>query len=135
MNSPSLLDTDILSELFKGNERVRARAAEYLAEYKCLTISHIQRYEVLKGLKAKAALKQIVHFNRFCAANDMLPITDDAIEEASGIYASLKSTGKIISDADILVAGIAISNNLVLITNNTNHFSRIEGLKLENWKR
>ncbi len=65
----------------------------------------------------------------------MLPIADDAIEKASAIYASLKSTGKIISDADILVAGIAISNNLVLVTNNTKHFSRIENLKLDNWKK
>ncbi len=53
MFPPSLLDTDILSELFKGNERVIGQASEYINVHKRLTISHIQKYEVLKGLKAK----------------------------------------------------------------------------------
>lgn len=130
----ALLDTDILSELFKEHPKVNARAVEYLREHTHLTISHIQKYEVLKGLKAKKADKQIALFKRFCAKNDMLSITDDAIEKASEIYASLKLTGNLISDADIFVAAIAISNNLVLVTNNTNHFNRIKGLKLDNWK-
>lgn len=134
MLPPALLDTDILSELFKEHPKVNARAAEYLREHTSLTISHIQKYEVLKGLKAKKADKQIALFKRFCAKSDMLSITDDAIEKASEIYASLKLTGNIISDADIFVAAIAITNNLVLVTNNTNHFNRIKGLKLDNWK-
>lgn len=134
MLPPALLDTDILSELFKEHPKVNARAEEYLREHARLTISHIQKYEVLKGLKAKKADKQITLFKRFCAKNDMLSITDDAIEKASDIYASLKLSGNLISDADIFVAAIAITNNLVLITNNTNHFNRIKGLKLDNWK-
>lgn len=134
MLPPALLDTDILSELFKEHPKVNARAVEYLREHTRLTISHIQKYEVLKGLKAKKADKQIALFKRFCAKNDMLSITDDAIEKASEIYASLKLTGDLISDADIFVAAIAITNNLVLVTNNTNHFNRIKGLKLDNWK-
>ncbi len=134
MYFPSLIDTDILSEFFKGNSQVRTRAEEYISEHKRLTISHIQKYEILKGLKAKNAKKQIKAFEMFCDANITLPITDDVIEKASEIYASLKATGILISDADILVAAIAIVNNLTLITNNTNHFSRIKVLKLDNWK-
>lgn len=134
MQTPSLLDTDILSELFKKNPIVSAKAAEYLARHKRFTISDITRYEVLKGLKAKKADKQVRLFNRFCAASIVLPITDDVIVKAADIYASLKQTGSLISDADILVAAIALVNNLVLVTNNTNHFSRIKGLKLANWK-
>lgn len=134
MYTQSLLDTDILSELFKKNPNVRGKTVEYLAEHKRLTISLITKYEVLKGLKAKKADKQASLFNRFCAANDVLPITDDVIIKAAEIYAYLKQEGGIISDADILVATIAIVNNLVLVSNNTNHFSRIKGLKLDNWK-
>lgn len=134
MQPQSLLDTDILSELFKKNPRVRDKAVEYLARHKRLTISHITKYEVLKGLKAKKADKQVKLFYRFCSANIVLPITDDVIIKAADIYASLKQNGSIISDADILVAAIAIVNDLVLVTNNTNHFSRIKGLKLDNWK-
>lgn len=130
----SLIDTDILSELFKKNPKVLAKASEYIGIHRCLNISHITKYEILKGLKAKKAEKQIELFNRFCAINNVLPITDDVIVKAADIYASLKEKGSIISDADILVAAIAVINNLVLITNNINHFSRIEGLLFDNWK-
>lgn len=135
MYPPSLIDTDILSELFKGNAQVTARASEYIREHSRLIISHIQKYEILKGLKAKNAVKQIDLFSKFCAANIMLHITDDVIEKASDIYAALKTEGSLISDADILVAAIAAVNGLVLVTNNINHFSRIKGLNLDNWKR
>jgi tRNA(fMet)-specific endonuclease VapC len=134
MHSLSLLDTDILSELFKGHELVKSRAAEYIREHGRLTISHITKYEILKGLKAKKAEKQITVFARFCSMNNVLAITDDAIVKAADIYASLKEKGALISDADILVASIALTNNLVLVTNNTSHFSKIEGLELKNWK-
>ena len=56
MHQPSLLDTDILSELFKGNSSVKARASEYIGEHRRLTISLITKYEILKGLKAKKAI-------------------------------------------------------------------------------
>ena len=134
MHQPSLLDTDILSELFKGNTSVKARASEYLSEYRHFTISHIAQYEILKGLKAKKAQRQVDAFILFCKANIVLHITDDVIVKAADIYAALRGEGAIISDADILVASIAIINNLVLVTNNINHFSRIKGLLLDNWK-
>jgi tRNA(fMet)-specific endonuclease VapC len=85
MYPPSLLDTDILSELFKGNNTVITRASEYINEHHSLTISHITKYEILKGLKAKKAQKQIEAFNIFCNANTIIPITDDAIIKASDI--------------------------------------------------
>ncbi len=83
---------------------------------------------------AKKAQKQIDLFVTFCKFNTVLPITDDVIFKAANIYASLREQGLVISDADIFVASIAITNNLVLVTNNTNHFSRIQGLLLDNWK-
>jgi len=49
------------------------------------------------------------------------------------IYAALKKQGKLINDADILIASIVMANNAVLVTNNEEHFSRVKGLKIENW--
>jgi tRNA(fMet)-specific endonuclease VapC len=45
----------------------------------------------------------------------------------------LKKEGKLINDADILIAGIVKAYNAVLVTNNEEHFARVEGLKIENW--
>jgi tRNA(fMet)-specific endonuclease VapC len=55
-----------------------------------LSFSIITRYEILRGLKAKGAVKQLVTFDRFCDANIILPLTDEVIIKASNIYALLK---------------------------------------------
>lgn len=49
------------------------------------------------------------------------------------IYADLRKKGTPLDDIDLLIAGVAIANNLVLITHNQKHFSKIEGLELEDW--
>ena len=48
------------------------------------------------------------------------------------LKASLKKSGKILDDFDLIIAACAMTNNLTLVTNNTKHFSRIDSLKL-NW--
>jgi tRNA(fMet)-specific endonuclease VapC len=45
----------------------------------------------------------------------------------------LKKEGMFINDADILIASVVKAHDAVLVTNNEEHFSRIEGLKIENW--
>ena len=49
------------------------------------------------------------------------------------IKADLKQQGNIILDADIMIAAIALTNGLTLVTNNLKHFIRIPNLNLENW--
>jgi tRNA(fMet)-specific endonuclease VapC len=51
------------------------------------------------------------------------------------VLAELMSAGKQIGDADTLIAGQAIANQLIVVTNNTKHFSRVKGLRLENWMK
>jgi tRNA(fMet)-specific endonuclease VapC len=42
-------------------------------------------------------------------------------------------TGQMISEIDLLLGCQALADDAVFVTNNTKHFERIEGLKLENW--
>jgi tRNA(fMet)-specific endonuclease VapC len=49
------------------------------------------------------------------------------------LYALLQLSGNIVDDIDLLIAGVAIENELTLITNNDKHFSRIPNLDIENW--
>jgi tRNA(fMet)-specific endonuclease VapC len=45
----------------------------------------------------------------------------------------LEKRGKPISDMDMFIAATAIEEDLILVTDNVKHFSRIPGLKVENW--
>lgn len=49
------------------------------------------------------------------------------------IRTDLESKGKMIGSMDLLIAAIALSRGLVLVTNNEKEFSRVKNLKLENW--
>jgi predicted nucleic acid-binding protein len=57
--------------------------------------------------------------------------------EAAGLFgkikADLRRAGQIIEDFDILIASIVMSYDYTLVTGNIDHFSKINGLKYENW--
>jgi len=68
----SLLDTDILSEVLKSkNPVVVLKAATYLALHNRFAISAMTRYEVMRGLKDKAAFVQLQKFEAFCQHVDV----------------------------------------------------------------
>ncbi|HKL32013.1 MAG TPA: type II toxin-antitoxin system VapC family toxin [Tangfeifania sp.] len=130
----ALIDTDILSYYFKGDAIVVNKFQKYLENYETIEISIITYYEIMSGLLAKNAFKQLAVFEDFISANIVVPLTNKSSEISAEIYSSLKQSGKIIDDIDILIAGIAIENDYVLITNNTRHFSRMNRLRIKNWK-
>ena len=103
----TFLDTDILSAILRRHDQAIVRARGYLSHHSCFTLSAITRYEVLRGLKAKRAEKQLLAFEEFCAGNKVLMITDKVIVKASEIYALLHQQGKLIGDADILIGATA----------------------------
>lgn len=52
---------------------------------------------------------------------------------AANIQADLRKRGAEIGHTDTLIAGIAMTSELQLVTNNTAHFKRIAGLDIVNW--
>ncbi|MBK9733127.1 MAG: type II toxin-antitoxin system VapC family toxin [Chitinophagaceae bacterium] len=132
---PSMLDTDILSEFLRGNPNVIFRVDEYLKEFGFISLSIITYYEILNGLLYKDARKQLTRFEEFVALNKVVPLTLRMARVAAFIQADLRRKGTEIGHTDILIAGIAISSELQLVTNNTAHFKRIRGLEIANWTK
>lgn len=58
-----------------------------------------------------------------------------AAEEYGKIRAQLERKGMPIGPMDLLVAGRARSEGLILVTNNTREFERVESLRAEDWAR
>ena len=63
----------------------------------------------------------------------IMPFDETAAEEYGTIRSRLKKEGTMIGANDLLIADHARSRDLILVTNNTREFERVEGLKLENW--
>ena len=132
---PSILDTDILSEFLRGNPKVINKVDDHLKEYGFISLSIITYYEILNGLLYKDARKQLTRFEDFIALNKVIPLTLRMAKTAAAIQADLRKNGTEIGHTDTLIAGIAITSELQLVTNNTDHFKRIKGLEITNWTK
>lgn len=132
---PALVDTDILSMFFRGNPSVVSGFEIYLNEYRQINLSIITYYEVISGLKHRDAQKQLTLFLEFAAQNLILPLTEESVTLSANIYATLRRDGTPVDDIDLLIAGVAIANDLVLITHNQRHFNRIQGLEWQDWSQ
>lgn len=129
----ALIDTDILSYFFKGNSTVIKHFESYLNFFDSIEICLISYYEIASGLLAKKAIHQLQLFEQFVDENKVIPLTEKSAKISAELYATLRQEGKPLDDIDLLIAGVAIENELVLVTNNEKHFGRIPNLKIENW--
>ncbi|MFH0977207.1 MAG: type II toxin-antitoxin system VapC family toxin [Spirochaetota bacterium] len=114
---PELILNRIKKEIHKGIFISALTIAEL--EYGVENSSRIEENRV-------ALLKFLSIFN-ILAFDDLDPIAYGKLKS------KLKRTGNIIGPIDMLLAAQAISRGLILVTNNTKEFSRIEGLKIEDW--
>lgn len=134
----NVLDTDSLSLLMQGHERLRRRVAD--AEDVCITI--ITRIEILQGrfaslLKAAdgAQLQQAQHWlaenERFMSALIVLLINGRAAAEFDRLSANRRF--RKIGRADLLIASITLAHRGTLVTRNRRHFQQIPSLAVEDW--
>ena len=70
--------------------------------------------------------------NEFSKEINILPIFD-TFDMYAKEKARLRKEGNLVDDFDLLIAASAISNQLILITDNAKHFERIKNIRIENW--
>jgi tRNA(fMet)-specific endonuclease VapC len=128
-----LLDTNIVSASLKQNVKINAKLEEVSRLELDIFISGITYYEIQRGLLRSNATKKLAWFQQFCQDYPILFLNDLRIfEKASEIHADLTNRGKIIQDADILIAATAIIHNLILVSHDSD-LTRVKYLQLENW--
>jgi tRNA(fMet)-specific endonuclease VapC len=133
LKNRALIDTDILSYYFKGDRNVVKNFENYLETFEIIELSIITYYEISSGLQAKNAFRQLEIFEEFAKDNIVIPLTENSCKISAELYSNLKQQGELIDDIDLLIAGVAIENEMTIVTNNEKHFQRIPGLKIKNW--
>jgi predicted nucleic acid-binding protein len=133
--NPCVLDTDILTEVFKGrNATVAAHAGAYLKDHGQFAVSAMTRFEVLRGLRHKQATKLLVDFEVLCSRLLVLPITDDVLDRAADLWVDARQGGHPQRDADLIIAASALVHRRELATGNVAHFQWISGLTIIDWR-
>lgn len=99
-----------------------------------LAISSITLSELIHGVeKSKQQKTNRLILEDFVSHLTVLNYTPKASLQYGIIRAELEQKGTIIGVNDLHIAGHAISEGLILVTNNEKEFKRVNGLKIENW--
>jgi tRNA(fMet)-specific endonuclease VapC len=128
-----LLDTNIVSAIFKNNQKVIIQLDNLRTQKEKVFMSAMTYYEIERGFLAVKATRKLLDLENLCNEYQVLLLDDMAIfQKASEIYADLKLRGLPIQDADIFIAATAIIHDLILISHDSD-LLRIKELKLEDW--
>jgi tRNA(fMet)-specific endonuclease VapC len=129
-----LLDTNTCIRYLNGTSQSVFNKLDKLPEtdvYVCSIVKLELRYGALRSNIIQEILKQQENFlDRFIS----LPFDDKAHIYASQLRADLARLGTPIGPYDLLIASIALANDLILVTHNVREFSRVSGLKIEDWE-
>ena len=126
-----LLDTNICIYYFKGlyqlDEKIRKKGIEncFISE---ITLAEL-KYGVANSINKRHNKKVL---GNFLDNIQIIPIFN-SLDLYAETKSELRKKGQIIDDFDLLIGASAISNKMVLITNNEKHFTRIKNIKIENW--
>ena len=130
-----LLDTNsCVDHLRKGRgSNITARLAA--AVPRGVALCSVVMAELLYGAHRSVRKTQtLIQVQSFCRQFQSLPFDDQAAEEYGLIRAHLASLGTPIGPNDLMIASIALANGLTVVTHNTSEFSRVPGLKFEDWQ-
>lgn len=128
-----LLDTNICIYL------IRQRPPQALAQFRQhspqdVAISTITLFELEYGVeKSQYRQRSQDALTKFLLPLNLLDLDRFAAADAAVIRAELEKKGLPIGPYDLLIAGLARSQNMTLVTNNTKEFERVDGLLLKNW--
>ena len=125
------LDTNALIDILNSNKNLRQKVADHSSDV--ISVPDIAYYEVMRGFEIKPDIQKQAAFEHFCDVFGIVYQTRLSLEIAAKNYAILRKTGTPIEDGDLIIGSLAIANNAILVTNNTKHLSRLQGIQLENW--
>ena len=129
-----MLDTNIVSDLLRHPD---GSAAQRIADVgpDAICVSIITAAELRSGCAQKGSAKLLAHVEAILESVQVLAFDVPSDVEYGGIRAELEAAGKPIGPNDLLIAAHAYAVGAVLVTDNTGEFSRVRGLRVENWIR
>ncbi len=100
-----------------------------------IRICAITKGELLYGARHSARVAENLRaLEVFWAPYASLSFDDRSAEEYAAIRADLAARGRPVGPNDLMIAAIARTHDLTVITRNVGEFSRVPGLRVENWE-
>ena len=128
-----MLDTDMCSYIIKEHpESVRQRFQTLAMEQLCVSV--VTYAELIYGVE-RSSSKRINRpiIEDFVRHLDVMNWDTEAADQYGVIRAELEAAGTPIGAMDMMIAAHAKSIKAVLVTNNQKHFTKVKGMKVDNW--
>jgi len=127
-----LLDTNTIINILKGNPVVERNLRRYYHDpIKICTVTLMELY--YGAYKSQRVTSNLAKIKTLENTLEILPLGQEIVEMFGKQKSQLEKAGTPLDDFDLILGCCALSQNLILVTNNTRHFKKIEGLKLANW--
>ena len=128
-----LLDTNAcVRYLNERGSAIELKMAEHRSSD--IVLCSVVKAELLYGaMKSNRSQKTLAQQRQFFNQFVSLPFDDKAADAYARIRADLVKIGTPIGPNDLLIAAIAIANDVTLVTHNTREFSRVAALRIEDW--
>jgi len=134
MSGRYLLDTNAVSELVRNpGGAVTQRIFEIGSEQVCTSI--IVAAELRYGAIRRGSRRLLTQLEIVLEPLDVLPLEEPVDHIYGKLRTELERIGRPIGSNDMLIAAHVLTLNCILVTANEREFSRISGLKIENWLR
>jgi tRNA(fMet)-specific endonuclease VapC len=129
-----LLDTNVCIRFLNGrSEAVKRKLLGRRRED--VVICSVVKAELCYGaFKSRNPERNLERQRSFVEGFTSLPLDDNAAEVYGRIRADLERIGRPVGPNDLLIAAIAIANNVTLVTHNVREFGQINGLMMEDWE-
>lgn len=132
MAAQFLLDTNILSDLVRNPQgRIAKRIAQEGEKSICTSI--MVASELRFGAEKSGSERLASQLEAILAVIDIVPLEEPADRQYARIRKYLEDRGTPIGPNDLLIAAHALALDQTVITANDREFSRVPGLKVENW--
>ena len=132
MNARFLLDTNILSELAHRPQGVISTHIAREGENSVCT-SIVVAAELRFGAEKKGSPQLTRQLERILSAIEIAPLDEPADHHYGKLRTLLERRGETIGPNDMLIAAHALALDCTVVTANRREFSRVPGLKVENW--
>ncbi|MGQ4874790.1 MAG: type II toxin-antitoxin system VapC family toxin [Promethearchaeota archaeon] len=132
----AVIDTDFLVSYLRGKENADEIFKKLLNEHKALKTTIFNAAELYKGCyKMKNVVKGLIDVkNLLSSLKEILIFDEMAVQEYAKISIDLEKKGEPIGVFDELIASICLANNEILYSGNTQHFEKVPGLLICNWR-
>ena len=128
-----MLDTDICFYTIK-RKPIRVLKRLEACQPGMVVMSVVTFAELINGAKKSQHVEaNLRRLNALSELIEVLPFDKDAAMAYGDVRSDLEKRGLIIGGNDLFIAAHALSLKMTLVTNNQREFSRVNGLKIENW--